>query len=80
MKIRKLTGHIGAELLDVDLTKDLTPKRCRHLKVGIKIDYAAMNGRDMCAHARTLVEKPDQVYNARGTRNGFDCGSNSSVS
>ena len=25
MKIRKLIGHIGAELLDVDLTKDLTP-------------------------------------------------------
>lgn len=25
MQIRKLTGHIGAELLGVDLTKDLTP-------------------------------------------------------
>ena len=25
MKIRKLTGHIGAELLGVDLSKDLTP-------------------------------------------------------
>ena len=25
MQIRKLTGHIGAELLGVDLNKDLTP-------------------------------------------------------